>query len=81
MQEKFTSGNILIVTHAVVIKILLACCKNHPIEKLWELSFIHSTSLTIIELYEDYHLVVESDFSHECREKGVLINDYKTTFQ
>ncbi|KGX83202.1 histidine phosphatase family protein [Pontibacillus marinus] len=76
IQEKYTSGNILIVTHAVVIKTLLAFFKNYPLERLWEPPFIHGTSLTKIELNEgEYNIAMEGDFLHECKEREMLNND------
>lgn len=41
-------GNILIVTHAVVLATIVAHLKQSPIEKLWDLPYVHGTSLTII---------------------------------
>jgi broad specificity phosphatase PhoE len=59
------SGNILIVTHSVVIKTLLAYFKNLPLERLWEPPFIHDTSLTVVELWEEgSRIVLEGDLSH-----------------
>lgn len=65
IQEKHSSGNILIVTHSVVIKTLLAYFKNLPLENLWEPPFIYDTSLTIVELIEkEYNIVIEGDVTH-----------------
>ncbi|WP_316569361.1 histidine phosphatase family protein [Neobacillus sp. YIM B06451] len=59
-------GNILIVTHSVMIKTLLSIFKNSPIENLWDPPFIHDTSLTIVELDgREYRLVLEGDISHK----------------
>ena len=58
------SGNILLVTHTVVIKCLLAYYKNLPIEKLWEPPYIHDTSLTVIGLDEEPRIIQEADISH-----------------
>ncbi|MFC4323017.1 histidine phosphatase family protein [Litchfieldia salsa] len=69
IQEKYSTGNILIVTHAVVIKTLMAFFKDYPLEKLWEPPFIHDTSLTIVEINgNDKHIVVEGDLSHRNKE-------------
>lgn len=71
MQDKHSAGDILIVTHSVVIKTLLAFFKNYPLEKLWEPPFIHDTSLTIIEFSSNKsNIVLEGDLSHremECQ--------------
>jgi probable phosphoglycerate mutase len=41
------SGNILIVTHAATLKVILSYTMNIPIEKMWSPPFIHNTSLTV----------------------------------
>src|SRR5690606_37418805 len=65
IQKKHSTGNVLIVTHSVAIKILLASFKNEPIEKLWGPPFIHDTSLTIVELNgNERNIVLEGDISH-----------------
>lgn len=62
----YQAGNILIVTHSVMIKMLLSIFKNSPIETLWDPPFIHDTSLTIVELAEkECRLVMEGDQSHK----------------
>lgn len=72
IKEEFTSGNILIVTHAIVIKTLLTFFKKYPQEMLWEPPFIHGTSLTVVELNgEGFNIVLEGDLSHECKEGEV----------
>lgn len=58
-------GNVLLVTHSVFIKALLAHCKNAPIEQLWAPPFIHDTSLTIIEVNNGkVDIKLEGDISH-----------------
>ncbi|WP_129690990.1 histidine phosphatase family protein [Gottfriedia acidiceleris] len=52
-------GNILIVTHAVVLATIVAHLKQSPIEKLWDLPYVHGTSLTIINFGEDKELEFE----------------------
>ena len=42
---------VLIVVHTVVVKIILAYFDNVPIQKLWNLPFIHPTSLSIIQTH------------------------------
>ncbi|WP_251041121.1 histidine phosphatase family protein [Bacillus sp. ISL-45] len=60
------TGNILIVTHSVMIKTLFTIFKDSPIEKLWDPPFIHDTSLSIVEMNEDeYKIVLEGDISHK----------------
>jgi len=70
--------NILIVTHAVIVKVIMAIFKGLSIEKLWEPPFIHGTSLSIVEIdtckkdidSEDFfesikaRVIIEGDISH-----------------
>jgi broad specificity phosphatase PhoE len=65
IKSEYKSGNILIVTHSVVIKCLYSFFKNSPIETLWDPPYIHDTSLTIVEMNEDgFNLVLEGDITH-----------------
>ncbi|ERI93081.1 phosphoglycerate mutase family protein [Clostridiales bacterium oral taxon 876 str. F0540] len=60
-----TEGNILIVTHGVVLKTFHAYFKNLPMEKLWDPPFIYDTSLTIVEIQDGKSkVVIEGDISH-----------------
>lgn len=60
-----TSGNILIVTHGVTLKIILACTMDVPIEKIWNSPFIHNTSLTVFHWNgERYKFDMIGDTSH-----------------
>jgi broad specificity phosphatase PhoE len=59
------SGNVLIVTHGVVLKTLLARFKNMSIERLWETRVMHGTSLTVVNVNEgEYRVLLEGDVSH-----------------
>lgn len=65
IKSNYSSGNILIVTHSVIIKCLLAIFKNSPVEKIWDPPFIHDTSLTVVEMHEnEYKILLEGDVSH-----------------
>lgn len=65
IREIHGSGNLLVVTHSVVIKTLLAYFKNLPLERLWDPPFIHDNSLTVVELLEEgCEIVMEGDLSH-----------------
>ena len=58
-------GNVLIVTHTVVIKALLAHFKNDSLEHLWNPPYIHDTSLSIIEFNgNDPKILMEGDIAH-----------------
>lgn len=55
--ETNKDGNVLIVTHAVIVATMIAYFKNSPTEKLWDIPFVHGTSLTHIEIdVENKHL-------------------------
>lgn len=57
--------NVLIVSHAVVIKAIYAIIKNNPLEELWNPPFLQGTSLTIIEINDkEASIVLEADTSH-----------------
>lgn len=60
-----SSGNILVVTHTVIIKMLLKHIKNIPLEQLWGDPYIHDTSLTLLEIENgQMKFVLEGDISH-----------------
>lgn len=46
---KHRNGTILIVAHAVVIRVLLSYVLPLPLSELWKPPFIHGTSLSILE--------------------------------
>ncbi|WP_409975392.1 histidine phosphatase family protein [Bacillus sp. Bva_UNVM-123] len=50
LEQTKPTGNILVVTHGVVIKALYLLCRNESIEHIWKPPFIHGTSLTIIRV-------------------------------
>lgn len=59
------SGNILVVTHAVVLKTLIARMKGLPISSLWDPPFLHGTSLTIVNVVnKTFEFIAEADTSH-----------------
>lgn len=64
IKSEHKTGNILVVTHTVVIKCLLAYFKKQPIEKLWDPPYIHDTSLSVIELGSEPSIILEGDISH-----------------
>lgn len=45
--QKSENGNILIVSHAIAIRAMLAVCQNIPDEKFWDGPYIEGTSLTL----------------------------------
>ena len=58
-------NNILIVTHAVVLKTIYTIIKNLELKDLWNLPFIKDTCLTIVEVIENkVEIILEADTSH-----------------
>ncbi|MBS4218248.1 histidine phosphatase family protein [Bacillus sp. FJAT-49711] len=65
IKQSNESGNVLIVTHTAVIKVLLAYFKKLPMENLWDPPYIHDTSLTMIEFDgNEVRVMMEGDVSH-----------------
>ncbi len=65
IQKEHQLGNILIVTHSIVIKCLILIFKGLSMDKLWDPPYIHDTSLTIVELDKEKNRnVLEGDISH-----------------
>lgn len=63
--QSHETGNVLIVTHAIIVKTIMSHFKSLPVERLWENPFIHGTSLSIVEVLGDRATaVVEGDISH-----------------
>lgn len=57
--------NVLIVTHTVVIKQIMAYFEGRPLEKLWDIPYIHPTSLSVIEIDNDIvDVKLHADVSH-----------------
>ncbi|MCL6569841.1 MAG: histidine phosphatase family protein [Meiothermus silvanus] len=62
---------VLIVTHGVVLKTLVAAFKDAPLDQLWTPPYMYGTSVTIVEADgKGFRVVVEGDVSHtkEVRE-------------
>ncbi len=58
-------GNILIVTHAAVIKAIYSIMKNIAIEEFWGPPYIHDTCLTVMDIQDgEIRWVLEADTSH-----------------
>jgi len=57
--------NVLIVTHTVVIKIIMAYFDERKMEALWNPPFMHQTSLNIIEIENNQgKIILHGDTSH-----------------
>ncbi|NLP13977.1 MAG: histidine phosphatase family protein [Clostridium sp.] len=62
---KAGGNNILIVTHAVVLKTLYMILKNLDLKDLWNPPFMKDTSLTIVEVIGNkVKIILEADTSH-----------------
>lgn len=65
LEKKVKEGNVLIVTHGIVLKTLYLLCRNAPIKQLWDPPFIHGTSLTILTIENGKReLQLEACISH-----------------
>ena len=57
--------SVLIVTHTVVLKLLMARFEQRPLRDLWELPYIYPACLCLIEGDEpDHAIVLHADTSH-----------------
>jgi probable phosphoglycerate mutase len=63
--SKNSDGNILIVTHSVVIKTLITFYMKYPMERLWENPYIYDTSVTLLTAQKgETRLELMADISH-----------------
>lgn len=62
---KHTDKNVLIVTHTVTLKSIMAYFEGRSIDKLWDLPYIYDTSLSLIEINEEEHnIILHGDTEH-----------------
>ena len=62
---KAGGNNILVVTHAVVLKALYMIIKNLELKDLWDPPFMRDTCLTIVEVMGNkMEIILEADTSH-----------------
>ncbi|TCT17224.1 putative phosphoglycerate mutase [Natranaerovirga pectinivora] len=72
----FQGKNILVVTHAVVLKSLITYFENKEIKDLWSGKFMNSTCLNIVEIKNDSRkFVLQGDTSHYPTEEGLYSNN------
>ncbi|EGG38048.1 histidine phosphatase family protein [Paenibacillus sp. HGF5] len=65
-------SRILLVTHTVVVKLLMAYFEGRSLDRLWDLPYIHPTCLSKIELTDDVpSILLHGDVSHYREEQGV----------
>lgn len=62
---KENKGNVLIVAHGIVVKILMNYFMKRGIETLWD-DFVKPTSLSIVDFkdFQDYDVILYGDTSH-----------------
>lgn len=60
-----TSGTVLLVTHTVVIKVLMAYFEGRAMNKLWDLPYIYPTCLCRIDITDGVpEIILHGDTSH-----------------
>lgn len=63
--NKNKDGNILLVTHSIVIKAIYAIIKEYKLNEFWNPPYIKNTCITILECNEgNYNFILEADTSH-----------------
>lgn len=64
-------ASILLVTHTVVVKVLMAYFEGRSMDRLWDLPYIHPTCLSKIELTDEVpSIILHGDVSHYREEQG-----------
>jgi len=60
------NSKVLLVTHAMIIKLILLHIKGLPLERLWDNSVVHASSLTVVEVDENRNMkvIIENDVGH-----------------
>lgn len=60
-----TDRNILVVSHAIILRTIMAYFENRRFENLWEAPVMHDTSLSLIEIIDGKNTIkLYSDISH-----------------
>lgn len=63
--KKSHTGNVLVVSHGIVLKSILAAIAKKPLSELWEGPFMKQTSLTLLESTDDgFELIFAGDTAH-----------------
>ncbi|GLC30611.1 histidine phosphatase family protein [Clostridium omnivorum] len=64
-KHKGTDDNVLIVTHTITLKSIMAYFEGRDIEKLWEPPYIYDTSLSLVEITEEgAKILLHGDVAH-----------------
>ncbi|HHX60803.1 MAG TPA: histidine phosphatase family protein [Epulopiscium sp.] len=59
------TGNVLLVTHGMIVQLLLVHMKGLPLSELWNRNVVHPTSLTVIDIEPgSIKVIKEDDISH-----------------
>lgn len=73
--SKYEGKNILIVTHAVVLKALIAYFENKDLTDFWSGAFMYPACLNIVEIKKDSrNIVLQGDISHYPAEEKIYDN-------
>lgn len=68
LQATFQTGNVLIVTHSILIKTLISIFRDQKIETIWDPPYIHNSSLTVVEINQNkYNFLAEGDISFKSK--------------
>lgn len=63
--QQYEGKSLMIVTHTVVVKLLMAHFENRALKDLWKLPYIHPTCLCKIEMTGDQaNIILHGDTSH-----------------
>lgn len=58
-------GNVLLVTHGMIVQVVLLHMKGLPLDQLWHRGVVHPSSLSLIEIEDDLiNIIKEADISH-----------------
>lgn len=64
-KHKGTDDNVLIVTHTITLKSIMAYFEGRDIEKLWEPPYIYDTSLSLVEIDDEgAKILLHGDVTH-----------------
>lgn len=59
--RRHASGHILVVSHSVFILMLLNIVKQRELTELWNSSYIHDTSLTVLAVDDNGNITIEKE--------------------
>jgi probable phosphoglycerate mutase len=60
-----SNQNVLIVTHAAVIKAIYSIIKDNPLEEFWGPPYMYDTCLTVLEIINgEVRCILEADTAH-----------------